>query len=90
MAVKGLQVAVLLFRSESDKKKIWWQRKVLKWPLAMLIARSGSEGLQGCGNTVSAVAFGKYTKSSLNFPAFYQLDMYFMYPSAVVAGSCVL
>ena len=38
--------------------------------VAMLIARSGSEGLQGCGNTVSAVALGEYTKSSLNFPAF--------------------
>ena len=29
--------------------------------VAMLFARSGSEGLQGCGNTVSAVALGKYT-----------------------------
>ena len=67
MAVKGLQVAVLLFRSESDKKDLVAEKGPLvavKGPLvavkgpevAMLFARSGSEGLQGCGNTVSAVA----------------------------------
>ena len=78
MAVKGLQVAVLLARSGSecgsDKKDLVAEKGPLvavKGPdVAVLFARSGSEGLQGCGNTVSAVALGEYTKSSLNFPAF--------------------